>query len=294
MSKAKGPRVSSAPSHAAPESPSSSIQILKKLNADREEKEAAIEAMRVRCKTCFKEVAPKRLCGGHGGGAGGGGSSSSSDEKEIAAGASVSLSKLNQTTRPEVFDSIEEGMNVGERPYNPDIIEALIKSGLLVVTADSKALTLSIFLTCEPKALSHVQRNELNKYIAAIVSEWGVFKTKNHLSNDALKIAYDAEGNVRSLQLSLPTQALYTQFIQHLAAHLLPTPKKAELQADVDNKSIPAGLPQLFSTQPTLSSGAKEIKKEEQPAKEIEDEKEQALFNPSPFTIKMTPGETGF
>ncbi|MGC3900913.1 hypothetical protein ACPV5X_02200 [Legionella pneumophila] len=38
---------------------------------DEEKKETALESAKVRCKVCFREISPKRLCGGHGGGGGG-------------------------------------------------------------------------------------------------------------------------------------------------------------------------------------------------------------------------------
>ena len=52
---------------------SSAALTLQLLNKEVEKKESADEAAKVRCRTCFKEVAPKRLCSGHGGGGGGGG-----------------------------------------------------------------------------------------------------------------------------------------------------------------------------------------------------------------------------
>ena len=67
-----GPQISSA---------TLALQLLskeKEKNKEAEKKESAAEAAKVRCKTCFKEVAPKRLCSGHGGD--GGNDSATSDK----------------------------------------------------------------------------------------------------------------------------------------------------------------------------------------------------------------------
>src|SRR5688500_16140231 len=47
------------------------VQIEARDNKDKEKKDATEESMKVRCKTCFKEISPQRVCGGHGGGGGG-------------------------------------------------------------------------------------------------------------------------------------------------------------------------------------------------------------------------------
>ena len=62
------------------------------------EKESAAEAAKSRCRVCFREIAPKRLCPGHGGG-GGGGDNSTSDkayEEKASFGEDKSLTKTRK------------------------------------------------------------------------------------------------------------------------------------------------------------------------------------------------------
>src|SRR3990167_2291849 len=141
----------------------------KEKNKEAEKKESAAEAAKVRCKTCFKEVAPKRLCSGHGGG-GGGGDSASSDktsEAKSSSGEDKSLTKSQKIvdTSDEMIGEFDSEKLDSESSFDPEIIADLIAKGLLLVESDRESMTLTIKLLCEPNVLTEEQRDKLNKFI---------------------------------------------------------------------------------------------------------------------------------
>lgn len=255
-------------------------QALKKLNKEAEKKEAAAEAMPKLCKICFKEVSPKRICGGHRGG--GGGSDGTSAEKASPA------KTIDEGTLAGEFSLIEGKLGPQRQAdndnFNPEIIAKLVANGLLVIDNDRKSMTLTLKLQCAPNSLSEEQRLELKKFIAAILKELNIFKEKNHISDACFNIIQDKEGNVLSLCITLPTVALYDAFIKQLANHLVPTPNPT-LQAEDGLNKDQHVVPNPLSMQPTFSNRAKHSTQDE---KETEDAK-QDIFNPSPFSTKMRP-----
>lgn len=227
-----------------------------------ERKEAAAEAMKTRCVTCFRETAPKRICGGHGGGGGGGGESggagSESDagqdydhsgggtSDEVDEDTEVLLSESSLVAGEEEVDL--ESQEESNR-FDPQVIAKMVESGLLEVINDRKSNTLSINLLADPKTLSEKQRQEFSRYLNAILEELKTFMRENNLSDDCLNIVEDEMGNIKSFTFKAPTLALYDAFIEQLAIHLAPI---------ADTK--------------------------------IEAEDEQLeIFNPSPFSMKMKP-----
>lgn len=180
------------------------LQLLtKEKNKEAEKKESAAETVKVRCKVCFQEIAPKRLCSGHGGG-GGGGESSSSDktsEEKANQGEDKSLTqprKVVETTDALVDEFGSEELNL-ESSFDPEIIAELIAKGVLLVNSDRESKTITIKLLCEPKVLTEEQREELKKFIEAITKEFNEFKEENNLSDDCIKITQDEKGNILSL-----------------------------------------------------------------------------------------------
>lgn len=259
---------------------------LQELNKEAEKKEAAAEANRQRCRTCFKEIAPKRMCGGHGGGSGGGGSSggsgSTSEEKASQAEAKFLARKPSEIDDDEEFASlststedvvdIDSQSKPDEERFNPEIIAELIASKKLDVNNDRDSMTLTISLLCEPDELSPVQRQELKKYLEAILEELTEFKKEHGIDENCFNIIRDEEGNILSLSISFKTVdltvALYDAFIKQLANNLLPTPTP-ELQAT--DEAVEA----RSSTTPTPFSL--------EPKPEVEhDEDERGVFHPTP------------
>ena len=255
----------------------------KERNKEAEKKDLATESAKVRCRVCFKEISPKRLCSGHGGG-GGGGEGDSPDEtlEETTSPNEDKLlakpRKVDETT-DEMIDQLDSNSS-----FDPEIIAALIAKGLLLVDSDRSSMTLSIKLLCEPNELNNEQREEFKKFMTAIVKECNEFKKTNHLSDDCMKIVQDEKGNVLSLRITMPTLALYDAFIQRLANHLVPIPSpKAQIKDEVTKEQGQAPNP--------LSMEPKPSKREElEPNKEIEpkkaEEEAQQIFNPSPFNTK--------
>jgi len=262
----------------------------KEKNKEAEKKEAAAEGAKQRCKTCFKEIAPKRLCSGHGGGGGGGDSATSSktSEEEASFGEDKSLTKPRKVveTADEMIGEFGSEELDSESSFDPEIIAELIAKGLLLVDSDRESRTLTIKLLCEPNVLTEEQRDELKKFMEAIIKEFNAFKEENNLSDDCMKIIQDEEGNILSLRITMPTLALYDAFIQRLANNLVPIPNPKAQEKDEVTKD--QGLaPNPFSMEPKPSISKRE---EIEPSKDIEpkkeEEEEQEIFNPSPFNMK--------
>ena len=275
----------------ADEPKTSSIALaLQQFRKEAEKKEAAEEGAKVRCPTCFKEIAPKRLCSGHGAG-GSGGDSATSDKKtseeKASPGEDKFLTKSGKVVGSEdelvgVFGSEELDLESG---FDPEIIEKLIADGKLLVDSDRESMTLKLELQCDPNELTPKQRHELKKFMEAIINEFSEFKEENHLSDDCIQILQDEEGNIRSLRITMPTLALYDAFIQQLANNLVPVPSPKAQERDEVTKE------QSFAPSP-LSREPRPYNKDQsstQEANEIHtksEDGEQEIFNPSPFNMK--------
>lgn len=252
---------------------------LQQFRKEAEKNEAAQEAAKARCPVCFKEIAPKRLCSGHGGGSGGGDSATSdkTTEEKASPGEVNSLIKSRKVvgSADELIGEFGADELDLESNFDPEIIAELIAKGLLLVDSDRESMTLTIKLQCEPCKLTEEQRKELKKFMEAIITEFNKFKEENHLSTDCMQINQDEERNILSLRINMPTLALYDAFIQRLANNLVPTlQEKDEVTKDQSFASSP------LSMEPKLSPSTKGEKVEKH-------EEEQEIFNPSPF--KMTP-----
>lgn len=221
--------------------------VLKELENKADKKKSTAASIRINCPICFREIAPKRICGGHSGGGGGStGTTGSSDEK-ASQGQPVSCktkATTDKVTSADNFNPMKEALGfqlqTGDENFNPEIIAQLIASKLLIIDNDRESMTLSIKCQCEPSSLSKEQRHELKKFITSILKVWNEFKKINHLSDDCVNLLHDNEGNILSLRITSPALALYDAFIQRLPNNLFPV-------------SAP----------------------------------EQEIFNPSPFSIKM-------
>ncbi|WP_454783267.1 hypothetical protein [Legionella sp. WA2022007384] len=275
---------------------SSTALTLLQFRKEEEKKEAAAESAKVRCKICFKEIAPTPRCFGHGGGGGGGGDGSGSSntlEAKAIQGDDKSLIKafhlvvepeelIEGVTSTEELDSTSKS---DEELFDPEIIAELIAEGLLVINNDRESLTLSIQLQCDPKSLSEEQREELKKFMKAILNEFKAFQEQHFLSDDCINMSEDEEGNILSLSISLPTLALYDAFIQQLSNNLVPTPKPTK----DEHKEAKSSAPTPFSMKPAPSNKRKNliqdeaIKNDAISIKKTETEDEVLeIFNPSP------------
>ncbi|RAP35038.1 hypothetical protein B1207_14155 [Legionella quinlivanii] len=269
-------------------SSSSITMVLQRFRKSEEEKEAAAESAKVRCKTCFKEIAPTPRCFGHGGGGGGGGTEESS-ENTSSQNLELSLTNLSPLADDEDFlveftpiENSEEAES-DEELFDPAVIAELIEQGLLLVHTDPKSLTLTIKLQCEPDALSEKQRNELNKFMTAVIKEFNSFKKQHHLSDDCIHLVEDTKKNILSLRINLPSRSLYDAFIQQLANNLLPVPRPAV----INEKSREEKKGLVLS--PLAMEPKPDLKKDD-----VEQDKERAEdkltnFNPSPFSVDCKP-----
>ncbi|CAH17272.1 hypothetical protein plpp0095 (plasmid) [Legionella pneumophila str. Paris] len=275
----------------ADEPQTSSIALaLQQFRKEAEKKEAAEEGAKVRCPTCFKEIAPKRLCSGHGAG-GSGGDSATSDKKtseeKASPGEDKFLTKSGKVVGSEdelvgVFGSEELDLESG---FDPEIIEKLIADGKLLVDSDRESMTLKLKLQCDPNELTPKQRHELKKFMEAIINEFSEFKEENHLSDDCIQILQDEEGNIRSLRITMPTLALYDAFIQQLANNLVPVPSpKAQERDEVTKEQSFA--PHPLSREPRPSNKDQSSTQEANEIHNKSEDGEQEIFNPSPFNMK--------
>lgn len=275
----------------ADEPKTSSIALaLQQFRKEAEKKEAAEEGAKVRCPTCFKEIAPKRLCSGHGAG-GSGGDSATSDKKtseeKASPGEDKFLTKSGKVVGSEdelvgVFGSEELDLESG---FDPEIIEKLIADGKLLVDSDRESMTLKLELQCEPNELTPKQRHELKKFMEAIINEFSEFKEENHLSDDCIQILQDEEGNIHSLRITMPTLALYDAFIQQLANNLVPVPSPKAQERDEVTKEQSFALNPL-SREPRPSNKDQSSTQEANEIHNKSEDGEQEIFNPSPFNMK--------
>ncbi|HHF7375351.1 hypothetical protein [Legionella bozemanae] len=258
----------------------SSIKLaLQQFKKEAEKKEAAEEAAKVRCRVCFKEIAPKRLCSGHGGGSGDSKDDSATSDKTSEKKASHEADDVLTKPRKgvEAVDDLIDVYDSGaldDNSFDAKIIEELIAREQLLVESDRESMTLTIKLVCEPNSLTKEQRKELKKFMEAIIKDFKKFKEENHLSNDYIHITQDEEGNILSLRISMPTLTLYDAFIQRLANNLVPTAHEKD-EATKDQSCTPNPL--SMQLQPFPSITREKIEKNEE---------EQELFNPSPFQIQ--------
>ncbi|WP_028382072.1 hypothetical protein [Legionella cherrii] len=279
---------------------------LQQLNKEAEKKEAAAESAKIRCRICFKETAPTPRCFGHGGGGGGGGDGSdNTSEEKFGYGNDESLIKadhLVDNTEELIgeFSSMEDGEEFDpesqsdEKSFDPGVIAELVAKGLLVINNDRKSMTLTINLQCDPNSLPEEQREELKKFMKAILKEFNALQEKHHLSDDCLNMTQDDEGNIVSLCISLPTLKLYDEFIQQLANNLLPTPSP-KFQMKAEHKETKNFAPTPLSMEPKPTDKNKHLmddaanQNKDISDMEVEPADQQGVFELSPFLMKMKP-----
>lgn len=286
--------------HLAKEQISSVALALQLLNKEKDKmkeiqrKEFADESAKVRCRACFKEIAPTRRCFGHGAGGGGesnaGSGNSAEEETILTEDKSLAQSEKVITTIDElsgklVFMEDADEPNL-EFSFAPELIEVLIDHGKLLVDSERDTLTLTIKLLCEHKDLSEDQKEELKKFMKAIIKEFSTFKKENNLSDDCIKIIKDENRVILSLHLNMPTLTLYDSFIQRLASKLVPltisrVPEKYEALNEQPNIINPFSMKPKFVNKDKSSKQA--VDAEVHTAMKNE---EQEIFNPSPFDVK--------
>lgn len=277
-------------------------------NKTKEKYDAAEETMKTRCKSCFKEIAPVRRCGGHGGGGGGsdsGDDASNEDGMEADVDSALGVNPANSMADELMFGSADwESMILqpDDLDFDEEIISELLVDGLLVINNHSDKGILTFELRCSPNALSQVQRDELKKYFNAIQNELEQFKEENGISDECKKINTDAAGNILSLRITLPSPALYDAFIQRLAKqHLIPLqnvdPKNNErVEYPKGNQFSPT--PFATTPKPLDNKNPNASPDEKNKYAPIEANKKEDLhdesFNPSPFStvLKAIPGQS--
>ncbi|KTD45137.1 hypothetical protein [Legionella parisiensis] len=262
------------------EGKTSSIKLaLQQFKKEAEKKEVAEEAAKIRCRICFKEIAPKRLCSGHGGSVGDSENDSANSNKiykeKGSYGADNLLTKPSKgvETKDELIAVFDSG-DFDEKSFDPKIIAELIARGQLLVKSDREAMTLTIKLVCESNSLTEVQRMELKNFMEAIIKDFYKFKEENHLSDDCIHITHDEEGSIIYLRISMPSLSLYDAFIEQLANNLVETAHEND-EFTKDQNCAPNPLSMQSKVSPSTARD------------EIENnEEEQEITNPSPFQMQ--------
>jgi hypothetical protein len=270
---------------------SSTALTLLQFKKDAEKKETAAESAKVRCRICFKEIAPTPRCFGHGGGSGGGdGNSSETSEDKGNQSNEKSLNKTDTLTDDTDAAMSEYGTGteyaepnseLAEKKFASQIIAELVAKGLLIIANDREDMSLTIRVQCELNSLSKEERQELNIFLEAIIKEFSTFKEHHHLPDDCITVNLDGDEHISSLCIKMPTLVLYDAFIRQLANNLRFTssPKVQTKNPQGIYREVPTPLslePKPFNTDIP------------NPQIEIVD-KECELFNPSPFLTQMKP-----
>lgn len=204
------------------------------LDKDRIQKETAADKAKPRCPICGKytDKMTSPQCFGHGGGGGSGsgggdsGEKASIDDATALAKSPSQVDKGNQVEATSIIGSsiaLTPQLESNDIKFNPEVISELLSKKLLTIDNDREKGILTIKLLCDPNLLSAEQKNELKKFVNAILNELNEFKKEKGLSADCYTIEKDKEGNILSLRIALPTPTLYDAFIQRLASkNLLP------------------------------------------------------------------------
>jgi hypothetical protein len=207
------------------------------LEKDRTKEEAAADKAKPRCFICGKYTDKKTSpqCFGHGGG-GGGSSGGGSEEKAGKDDATLSSAKSSggsdtgskaelkaTNVRSNIATKPQLDLTVKDIKFNPKIISELLSKKILVIDNDKEKGMLTIKLLLDPNSLSQEQRNELKKFMNAILNELNEFKKEKNITANCYTIQKDKDGNIMALSIALPTPTLYDAFIQRLAnKNLLP------------------------------------------------------------------------
>lgn len=207
-------------------------QIQQDLNKAQEKKKAALEAMCVRCKICFKEISPIPRCFGHGsgGGSGGGGAGDSAGKGNNSYALSNGAAKIDMVHFGVDSASYLNGVNVNDcrrvetigGKFNPAIIAEMVEKKLLMIENNPENGSLLIRLLCDHKLLSKEQNDALKKFMEEILKELKDFIKSKGIGADCHAIERDKSGNIVLLRIALPTPKLYREFMQQLANNLLP------------------------------------------------------------------------
>lgn len=241
------------------------------------QKEAA-EKAKPKCKVCKKYLfeSPRCTCVGGGGGSGGG----DAEERAGKEDSTVLIKTMGQidiethiadisiqAITGDILEQLSKQLS-DDTNFNHEVISELLSSKLLVIDNDREKGILTIQLQCDSNNLSPEQRNELKKFLRAILNELHDFKKENNLSAQCYTIEQENNGKL-SLRIMLPIPTLYDAFIERLAKQYLLPIQNIEQQPG-EKVLYPEGVnhfnPNPFSTKLTRSQNRniKSIQHEEE------------------------------
>ncbi|MCL9685301.1 hypothetical protein [Legionella maioricensis] len=247
---------------------------INKLNKEKEKKDAAEEAVKVRCKTCFKEIYPQRKCFGHGGGGGG------DNDDELQDGESQgyepepfeNTSSADQIISEELL--IDEGIELlggaGQQTEEEPQFDLERIMELVVFNNDSGKGILTI--RAKPGHLVDDEK-EIEEFLKAIEAVFEQFKSdlkKQGIAVDDFTCIH----NKNELIIRIPVPKYFDAFIQDLTAKKL-LPSENTKQND-QTPNVSSGL-NPFAITPCPAMSKKE---------DLEEAQRSGL---SPFSMELKP-----
>lgn len=212
-----------------------SVATKQQFEKGRVQKEMAADKAKPHCPICGKYTDKKTSpqCFGHGGGgvgsSSGGGGSDQKAVKDDAKPQAKPVGNVDQGSHVQAASVIvtshtpTKHFEKKDERFNREVISDLLSKNILSIDNDREKGILTIKLLCDVSVLSSEHKAELKKFVNNILNELNEFKKENGLSADCYTLKKDKDGNILSLQITLPTPTLYDAFIQRLASkHILP------------------------------------------------------------------------
>lgn len=201
------------------------------------------------CPECRAKDLPK--CMGHGKCPTGGNDGGLEQTPGVTGSQTPAAEQANAATPAIDSRDLPRELQLNGEPLRPQILSKLLSEKLLTVEYNNATHTLTL------KLQHSSQREELDKFAELFLKEWNVFKTENGLADKCAVIDKDSNGNIRSIHITLPTQELFTTFIQKLESkNLLPAQTMNQQEKSANSKA-----PSMFK--PAPASPAQKIAAEE-------------------------------
>ncbi len=264
------------------ETPLNKLDVLdiKKSNKEQEKKEAAEEAMRTRCKICFKETSPQRKCPGHGGGGGGGsdngGELQNDDGPDPERSENTSIKDQVNTEELILDEGIEAGWGSSSLPEEEQLVFDLDRIMQLVLFNNDSGRGI-LTIRAKPGHLVDDEQ-EIQEFLKAIEAAFGRFKTDLEQQNIPVDNFTCILGK-NELVIRIPVPKYFDAFIQDLIAQKLLPDENIKQNAPLHHATV---IPTPFALTPSPSR----TKKDDLEQNDVENGKRSSL---SPFSTELKP-----
>lgn len=251
---------------------------INKLNKEKEKKDAAEEAVKTRCKTCFKEISPQRKCFGHGGG---GGSSDELEDDDSKEGYEPepfeNTSPADQLTPEEL--PIDEGINArgGSGQQTEEELQFDLERIMELVVFNNDSGKGILTIRAKPGHLVGDEK-EIEEFLKAIEAAFEQFRSdlkKQGIAVDDFTCIH----NKNELIIRIPSPKYFDAFIQDLAAKKLLPSENTKQNESLHNATV---SPTPFALTPSPIRSKKDDSKQD-------DIEEVRRSNLSPFSTELKP-----